>query len=181
MHEDGLADVADGFGGGTSRERKLEIMRDSRIGTFGALALLLSVLIRTGALATLIERYGLGGGATVLIVAGATSRGFGLLPLAMLPPARADGLAHAVGILPRSVLLSAMGLATLLGAIGPALVGIGALRGLFACAAGAAASLGLTRLARQQIGGHTGDVSGAAQQLSEIAFMLALLVSPSLG
>lgn len=181
LHEDGLADIADGFGGGYTQQRKLDIMRDSRIGTFGALALVLSVLVRAGALAALIERYGLGGGAAVLIAVGAASRGFGLLPLAALPTARTDGLAHAVGTPPRSAILTALGLATLLGAIGPALAGIGVLRGLFACAAAAAASLWLTRLARKQIGGQTGDVSGAAQQLSEIAFLLALLVSPGLG
>ena len=53
FHEDGLADTADGFGGGRTRERKLEIMRDSRIGSYGALALVLSVGIRAAALATM--------------------------------------------------------------------------------------------------------------------------------
>ena len=181
LHEDGLADVADGFGGGSTRERKLEIMRDSRIGTFGALALVLSLLLRAGALWALVERHGAAGGAAVLIAVGAASRGFGLLPLAMLPPARTDGLARAVGSLPRSAVLSAFGLATLLGTGVPGLAGIGIWRGVSACAAAAAASWGLTSLARQQIGGQTGDVSGAAQQLSEVAFLLALLVLPSLG
>ena len=53
LHEDGLSDVADGFGGGKTRERKLEIMRDSRIGAYGAAALVMSVLIRWSALADL--------------------------------------------------------------------------------------------------------------------------------
>ena len=181
LHEDGLADIADGFGGGTTRQRKLDIMRDSRIGTFGTLALVLSVLVRAGALIGLAARYGLGGGALAIIAAEAASRGFGLLPLALLPSARSDGLAHAVGGLPKFTVLSGLGLATLLGAGGAALAGMGILRGLFACAAAAAASLWLCRLARAQIGGQTGDVSGAAQQLSVMAFLLALLVSPALG
>ena len=181
LHEDGLADIADGFGGGASRERKLDIMRDSRIGTFGALALVLSVLVRAGALTSLMERYGPAGAAVILVAVGAASRGFGLLPLALLPPARTDGLARAVGPLPRSAFLSALGLATMLGTAGAALAGAGVLHALLACAACGAASLWMTRLARDQIGGQTGDVSGAAQQLSEIAFLLALLVSPSLG
>ncbi len=53
LHEDGLADVADGFGGGATRERKLDIMRDSRIGTYGVCALMLSFMLRVGALASL--------------------------------------------------------------------------------------------------------------------------------
>ena len=56
LHEDGLADVADGFGGGATRERKLEIMRDSRIGAFGAAALALSLILRVAALGALLER-----------------------------------------------------------------------------------------------------------------------------
>ena len=55
LHEDGLADTADGFGGGATRERKLEIMRDSRIGVYGVCALVISILIRAGALASLAE------------------------------------------------------------------------------------------------------------------------------
>ena len=53
LHEDGLADTADGFGGGDTREQKLDIMRDSRIGTYGVCALAMSLLLRVGALASL--------------------------------------------------------------------------------------------------------------------------------
>src|SRR5690349_9302793 len=55
LHEDGLADVADGFGGGKTVERKLEIMRDSRIGTYGVCALILSFMLRAGALAAIAD------------------------------------------------------------------------------------------------------------------------------
>lgn len=181
LHEDGLADLADGFGGGGTRARKLEIMRDSRIGTYGALALLVSVLVRIGALSALSERHGVGCAGLVLIAAGAASRGIGLLPLAMLRAARPDGLGNAAGSLPRSAFFCALGLAVTLGTVVPMLAGIGGVRALLACAAAAGAGLWLTALARRQIGGQTGDVSGAAQQAAEIAFVLALLVSPRFG
>ena len=181
LHEDGLADVADGFGGGRDRQRKLDIMRDSRIGTFGAVALILVLLIRVGALAALIDRFGYAGGIAASIGGGAASRGFGLWPLATLPPARADGLAHAAGVVPRRVFLCALGLATLLGALPLMVAGLGMGRSLLACAAAFAASITVAHLARRQIGGQTGDVAGAAQQLAEIGFLLALLVAPRLG
>ena len=90
LHEDGLADCADGFGGGATRARKLEIMKDSRIGAFGALALALSLYLRIVALA-LIAGESLGLAAAVLIGAAAVSRGAALTPLARLPPARTAG------------------------------------------------------------------------------------------
>ncbi len=89
LHEDGLADTADGFGGGTTRDRKLEIMRDSRIGTYGALAVLLALMIRVGAIVALNTPARVAEG---LIAAGMLSRaGILLVPL-LRPPARNDGL-----------------------------------------------------------------------------------------
>ena len=96
LHEDGLADVADGFGGGATRERKLEIMRDSRIGAYGAAALALSLILRVAALSALLD-HGLGAAAAGLILAGAASRAAALAPLALLPAARADGLGAGAG------------------------------------------------------------------------------------
>ena len=94
IHEDGLADLCDGFGGGSTPERKLEIMRDSRLGTYGAAALVLSLLLRIGTLAGLIA-IDLRLAAAILVAAGAISRTAGLLPLAVLPPARAFGAGFA--------------------------------------------------------------------------------------
>src|SRR5947209_85864 len=79
MHEDGLADLCDGFGGGSTPERKLEIMSDSRLGTYGAAALVLSLLLRIGTLAGLVA-VDLRLAAAILFAAGAVSRPAGLLP-----------------------------------------------------------------------------------------------------
>ena len=127
LHEDGLADVADGFGGGATRERKLDIMRDSRIGTFGALALILGTLLKVAALATVLDRAGAPAAGLALAAAAAASRGFGLIPLATLPPARPDGLAQAAGRVRPGTLIVACALALGFGAL-PA--GFGRLRAL---------------------------------------------------
>src|SRR5579859_4183958 len=89
MHEDGLADTADGLGGGRTREQKLEIMRDSRIGTYGACALVLSILLRWSALQAIAEPSGV---TAALLVAHVAARA--ALPVFMwlVPPARPDGL-----------------------------------------------------------------------------------------
>src|SRR5690606_40192087 len=89
LHEDGLSDVADGIGGGSTRERKLEIMRDSRIGSYGTAALVISLLLRWSALAALA------GPAQVFaafIAAHCASRALPGALMHVLPPARADGL-----------------------------------------------------------------------------------------
>ncbi|HET9019903.1 MAG TPA: adenosylcobinamide-GDP ribazoletransferase, partial [Acetobacteraceae bacterium] len=88
LHEDGLADAADGLGGGRTVERRLAIMRDSRIGSFGTLALLLSSALRIAAIAALSPRMA----ACALVTSGALGRAALLLPLLLLPPARPDGL-----------------------------------------------------------------------------------------
>ena len=174
LHEDGLADVADGFGGGPTRESKLAIMRDSRIGAFGTVALILSLMMRVGALAALM-RSGFGVAAASLMLAGAASRAGALVPLGLLPPARADGAGASAGRLETKHLIAAglavVGVAFLLG-----LAALGVARALFACVLAAAASLGMSALARRQIGGQTGDVAGATQQIAEIACLCGLLI-----
>lgn len=164
LHEDGLADCADGLWGGQDRARRLEIMRDSRVGSYGVLALLLGLGLRWGALAALL---GAGAWGAVLAVA-VLSRG--LLPglMAALPHARPDGLARGVGpveALPAGIAL-ALALALALPLAGSAALAAVALAGL--------AVAGLGALARARLGGQTGDVLGAAQQLGEIAALLAV-------
>ncbi len=181
LHEDGLADVADGFGGGSTPQRKLDIMRDSRLGTFGVLAVGVSMLVRVSALAALLDRYGVLATAAGFTAAAAASRGFALLPLAMLPPARRDGLSHSAGMLPPANLGTAMAIAVFLGTTLAVSGGFGETRALGACTAALAAAAIMTHIAFRQIGGQTGDVAGAAQQLSEIAYLVALLVAPGLG
>lgn len=175
LHEDGLADVADGFGGGATLERRLEIMRDSRIGAYGGAALVLALALRIGALATLLDRTGYAA-ATALILVAALSRLAALAPMVLLPPARPGGLSASVGRPNRASLWVALaiGLAVALAGV---ILGL-PLRGvalMIPCAG--LAALALTRLARHMIGGQTGDVIGACQQIAEIAALLALVAA----
>ncbi len=169
LHEDGLADVADGFGGGFSRERKLEIMRDSRIGSYGAIALVLSLGLRAAALAALAASPG--SAALVLAAAGAVSRAACLAPLILLPPARADGSGRAAGGFSAVEARPAFGLALAFAAL-PWLGGFSFAACLAAALLSAFTVRGLCALARAQIGGQTGDVAGAAQQIAEISVLL---------
>jgi adenosylcobinamide-GDP ribazoletransferase len=164
LHEDGLADTADGFFGGQDREQRLAIMNDSRHGTFGVLAIVLSVLLRAAALAEIGEPVQ---GGLALIASHAGSRA--ALPLAMrtLPPARAEGLGAAAGT-PRMALAAAalvIGTAITLAALGPG-------RGVLAIGLAGSALFGLGVAARRRIGGYTGDVLGAFQQIGEIVMLL---------
>ena len=164
LHEDGLADTFDGFGGGQNRERKLEIMRDSRIGTYGACALAMSLMLRVGALASLAGPAPVALG---LIAAHAGARAMMPLFLRLVPPARPDGLAADAGRpSPGNVMLAVLlGLAVLVWSLGAA-------RGLVALAL-LLAALGFMRwLCLRQIGGQTGDTVGALEQIGEIAVLL---------
>jgi adenosylcobinamide-GDP ribazoletransferase len=177
FHEDGLADTADGFWGGATRERRLEIMRDSLIGSYGACALILGFTLRIGTLATLADRLHPVEAAMVVIAAATLSRTAGLTPLTLLPPARQDGASHAVGQPTRGALrfaaLLAAAIALVLGlASAWPLAGIALMIVLAALSASV-----LTRLSSRLIGGQTGDVAGAVQQLAEIAAMMGLLIT----
>jgi adenosylcobinamide-GDP ribazoletransferase len=164
LHEDGLADTADGFGGGSGREQKLAIMRDSRHGTFGVVALVLSIGLRGAALGAIGEPIGAG---LALIAAHAVSRG--ALPALMrqLPAARTDGLGATAGrpSLAVTLIAAAVGGLLALATLGP---GRGAAALVLAGGTLALAAL----LARRQIGGYTGDVLGAFQQIGEIVMLL---------
>jgi adenosylcobinamide-GDP ribazoletransferase len=164
LHEDGLADTADGFGGGAGPARKLEIMRDSRLGSYGALALLLSVGLRAAALGDLARP---GAAAAALIAAHGLSRAAFPLLLSVLPAARGDGLAAGAGRPAGDAVLLALALGAAL-----ALIALGLGPGLVAILVAALATLALAALARAQVGGHTGDVLGAAQQSLEVAVLL---------
>ncbi|MDJ1159794.1 adenosylcobinamide-GDP ribazoletransferase [Chelatococcus sp. SYSU_G07232] len=177
FHEDGLADVADGFWGGTTRERRLEIMKDSRVGSYGTVALALALMLRVGALATLFERTGVAGTAGAMIAAAAVSRTLGLVPLALLPPARPDGASAAVGRPTRRTLGLAAGFALAIAALCASAGSFPAPGLAFALAFATALALGATAVARAKIGGQTGDVAGAVQQLAEIGLLIGLLMA----
>lgn len=177
FHEDGLADSADGLFGGHTTERRLEIMKDSRIGSYGALALALSLLLRASLIAMILDRSGAWMAAAAVLVAAPWSRAEALLLLATQSPARSTGAAAAVG--QPTVLTARIALAlSLVLATGIALAVQLPVSGLllgFALAHGAAAFL--SRLARRLIGGQTGDILGAAQQFAEIAIYLGIALS----
>lgn len=168
LHEDGLADCADGFWGGFDRDRRLDIMKDSQIGSYGVIALALSLAMRGVALWLLFET-GPWAAFAALISAGMISRA--ALPAVMwgLPHARAGGLSASVGAAPAAAVLGALGIATL-GAL--ALLGLPALAALLGAGL---ATLCVAGIARAKIGGQTGDVLGAAQQMVEITVLLILL------
>jgi len=175
LHEDGIADTADGFGGGATRERKLEIMRDSRIGTYGTLALLVGAIAKIAAIAAIIVPLGWCG-VLVLAATGAVSRVAVVWLMATTTPARHDGLSAMAGqpdgeTLKWTLIVGAL-LAVLL-LIWP----VGLTDTVFALLAAAAASLAVQRLALRLIGGQTGDVCGAIQVASEIAMLAALTAS----
>ncbi|WP_353859958.1 adenosylcobinamide-GDP ribazoletransferase [Azospirillum formosense] len=169
LHEDGAADVADGFGGGRDKARKLEIMRDSRVGSYGVLAIVFSVAVRAAALAALAEPRAV---IPALLASGALSRGGMAVIARALDPARADGLAARQGRpSPGTVALS---LALALGVAALAVKGLAPGAVPAAALAAVLAVLAVAWQARRQIGGHTGDVFGAAQQVAEAAVLLTL-------
>ena len=98
LHEDGLADVADGFYGGNSVERRLEIMKDSSIGSYGTLALIVSVLLRTALLATIVDEVGPFQAVIIIVGTEAGSRAALVKFWQSLPSARAGGVADRAGI-----------------------------------------------------------------------------------
>ena len=159
MHEDGLADTADGLWGGWEKARRLEIMKDSHIGTYGVMALLLTTLARWSAVAALLAA----GHWPVLLAVAALSRAPMAVLLALLPNARGQGLSQSVGRpTARAAALSCA----------VALIGAGLCTGTVALPMGlavAGSSVILARLAVAKIGGQTGDILGASQQLAELA------------
>ncbi|SFR35592.1 cobalamin-5'-phosphate synthase [Yoonia tamlensis] len=163
MHEDGLADCADGFWGGWDVARRLEIMKDSHIGVYGVLALGLSLLIRWLGVSALIalDIYWAG-----LIAIAVLSRGGMVVLMALMKNARDTGLSKSVGRPSATTALIAAGISLLIaGSLGQFALIIAATLAVLAC--------GL--IARAKIGGQTGDVLGATQQITEITLLLVLL------
>jgi adenosylcobinamide-GDP ribazoletransferase len=174
LHEDGLADTADGLGPhGLDADRRLEIMRDSRNGTFGMLALALSVLIKVACLASFSSATGL----VVLIAAHALSRATIAYPLLAYSPVHADGLGSQAGKPTDNDVWLAVGIGAALAFL--LLLGKGFFVALLAPIAAMAAAWFASRWVAQRIGGYTGDTLGAVQQSAEIAFLVvaALFIS----
>ncbi|MGH6818170.1 MAG: adenosylcobinamide-GDP ribazoletransferase [Methylovirgula sp.] len=169
LHEDGLADLADASAGANPEER-LAIMKDSRIGAFGTLALVFGSLARVLAIA-IVAAHGLCLASWVLIATAAVSRTLMLLALYLLPPARAEGAGFAVAALSEPVLAVAALIGFLFG-LTPLLAGASLGRVILALVLSVAAAYGVIILARRLLKGQTGDVAGATQQAAEIASYL---------
>ena len=169
LHEDGLADMADGFGGGDSAERKLAIMRDSRIGAYGVIALVVVLAAKVGAIADLGADLGTTGLAiAAMTAAAAASRAAMPAVMLWLAPARSDGLAADAGRPPATHVWTGLALAAVLA------VGLLTWSGLVAFLVAGIGTAGVAWLAERQVGGHTGDVLGGVQQISEVLFLLTL-------
>ena len=175
LHEDGLADTADAFGGGWTIEKRLAIMKDSRIGTYGALALGLGVALRVAA----ISDMPMWAGPAALIAAHAAARAAPALVMNRLryagdtaamkvsyaeAPVRSGELRFALVV----VLLAMLPLALI--SLSTVLVGL---------LCGAALAFVLTRWSRHMLGGYTGDVLGAVEQVFEIGFLLGVVAALS--
>ncbi|SFC00471.1 cobalamin-5'-phosphate synthase [Polaromonas sp. OV174] len=189
FHEDGLADVADGLGGSYQRERALDIMKDSRVGAFGAMALVLVLLCKTALLALLgtVEGTPVAGDASpfdgwyvcaALWIGHVVSRGLPLLMIRLLPHVGdtasskskplADQISLASLLVAFSWCFSALALASL---------ALDAMNLLVACSFAGLALLWMLRFFTRRLQGFTGDCLGATQQVCEIAFYLGLAVS----
>ena len=167
LHEDGLADTADGFGGGGGKAAKLTIMRDSRIGTYGVIAVGFSLMARVAALATIAEPALV---FAALVATGAASRTAMPLIMLLLPRARSDGLGADAGRPSRRDTVIGGTLALVI-----ALLALDGAAAVVALVVGGLAGLAVAALARRQIGGYTGDVLGAAQQISEVAMLFTII------
>jgi adenosylcobinamide-GDP ribazoletransferase len=174
LHEDGLSDMADGLGGGRTRAQRLAIMRDSRIGAFGALALILAVALRVSAIShagTLLDVI------CVILGAAIASRAAIALVMFALPLARSDGLVRAAGAPDRHRVADAVALGLVLATLALAPVAE-PLTILFVFAGTGIAMAIPAVLARTRLGGQTGDVLGAVQQSAEIGFLLVYVANP---
>ena len=175
LHEDGLADTADGFGGGATATRKLEIMRDSRIGTFGGIALILSLLLRASLIAALLP-YGALPVAMALIPAEIVRRAAVVQHWPALPPARFEGLASEPGRPSSEPRWTAIAIAVI-APLNAGILGTGFFDAVVALIVAALASYAFQLACAWQIAGQTGDTLGAAQQIALVTFLMAIVAS----
>ncbi len=174
FHEDGLSDFWDGLGGGRTREEKLAIMRDSRIGTYGAMALLLTIGMQIALIVDLQQYAGLETAAFAIIAAEIAARGAIAMPACLLEPARTDGLGRLLTGLQPATVAAAILIAVFASA------GLLGLTGIVLAACAAIGALGITLLAGCFLRGFTGDVLGAAVVTARLFALagLVLVVTP---
>lgn len=163
LHEDGLADCADGFGGGTTAERRLEIMKDSRVGAYGVIALGIALIMRWSGIGEAINANEV----LLLAAVGAVSRMPMTLVMWAMPLARKDGLAALVGLVPGQTAAIAAAFGLILAVL------LTGLAGVVLWAVALLAALPICYFSWQRIEGYTGDVLGCIQQVAEIAALAA--------
>lgn len=163
LHEDGLADSADGLWGGWEPLHRLKIMRDSHIGTYGVLALVLVMLMRFSAISTVMNHFQLG----AFIAAAMLSRASIPFVMTLLPHARTDGLSVKTGRPGGAT--AAVGAAI---AIALSFLCIGFVPTIFAACACGLMILAVMKIAKAKIGGQTGDILGATQVLCELTVLI---------
>lgn len=181
LHEDGLADSADGLFGGRTPERRLKIMKDSRLGSYGALAMGLALLLRIAALTLIVDRAGPAAAAGVFMIAAVMSRLAGVRLLATVAPARPGGASAAVGRPSERTALLGYGIGFVLALALGAALGLPLWGGAVGLALAAVNAIMVGRLCRRLIGGQTGDIAGATQQLDEIAVYLGFALVLGIG
>jgi adenosylcobinamide-GDP ribazoletransferase len=174
FHEDGLGDFWDGIGGGRTREAKLAIMRDSRIGTYGALALFMTLGLQASFLVSLQHYAGAAVAMAAIVAAETAARGAIALPAFSLKPAREDGIGVSMARLSPGVLAAGLALAIVI-----PLILLGFKAALLILGAVAGVSL-ITILTWRFLGGYTGDVFGASVATARMTALgaLVLVVSP---
>lgn len=168
LHEDGLADTADGLASGRTIEQKLAIMKDSRIGSYGVIALIIALSIRANSIASFpVSLQTL----LIFVIVGACSRGCIVVLMRALPSAKADGLAKSSGrpSYERTI-------ATLLFALCSLLFIGNFLTVILAVSALTALCFIIYNIAKNNFGGITGDIYGATQQISEVLLLVIFIV-----
>ncbi len=171
FHEDGLADTADSVGGGYSIEKRLTIMRDSRIGSYGAVALIFVILLKITALSQLISGSAVAA-ACVFLSAAMVSRVAGILPLMFLPAARMDG--KSASVKNPQFLASTVAIIITVIFCFISLKSFGAIKIISALCVVGFLTFVVCLWSWRKINGQTGDVLGAIQQISETAFLVVL-------
>ena len=169
MHEDGLADTADGLWGAYEAPRRLEIMKDSHIGAYGVIALVLSIVVRWAAIVALMENHIF---FCAIIGVATLSRAPMVMVMARVENARDTGLSAGVGRPQIETALAAVAIALAIG-----IMTAGAAATLFGVVLVVLTTLGIVAIAREKIGGQTGDILGAVQQIAEIAVLGACLAT----
>ncbi len=174
LHEDGLADTADGFWGGRDKARSLEIMKDSRTGAYGVVAIVLSFVLRGSALAAIADESSAQTTATAFLLAECISRAAMLWHWRAAQSARDNGVAASAGVPDAAAARFAFASTAIFSALAWLACGVAGVPAALVLAALTAYLF--NKLAIAKIGGHTGDTLGACQQVSAIAALTAFVL-----